>query len=85
MTAEAPEITGCAPDAACHTTGCPALPESADVKLQVLDGRYVPSANSTVTSAVLSAAVLVRTTLCAPDREHGAVAEQTDPVPDGEA
>ena len=36
---EAPEITGWAPGAACHTTGWPEVPESAAPKLQVLDNR----------------------------------------------
>ncbi|GIH07221.1 hypothetical protein Rhe02_52880 [Rhizocola hellebori] len=39
VTRVAPEITGKAPGAARHITGCPALPESAAVNFQVLDNR----------------------------------------------
>jgi hypothetical protein len=39
VTWEAPEITGWAPGAASHTTGCPGVPESAALKLHVLDSR----------------------------------------------
>ncbi len=85
VTCEAPEITGCAPGAAVHTTGWPGVPESAGPKDQVLDMRYTPSASRTLTSAEPCAASPERTALWAPDREHGDEDEQVEPAPEGDA
>jgi hypothetical protein len=84
VTARAPLNTGRADGAARHTTWCPLVPESAEVKRSGADSRYTPPASSTTMSSDMLS-LSDRTAVCAPDSEHGLVAAQAVPVPVGEA
>src|SRR5689334_20835239 len=83
VTCRPPEITGVAPAAACHTTVCPLLPESAAPRASGADSRYVPPASCTTTSPVMLPST-ASTAAFACVSEQGAAAEQEVPLPLGE-